>query len=304
MEKYDFIIIGAGVAGLAGAIYSARVGMKTVCLGENLGGAITQADKVENYPGFESISGAELAEKIRKHAESYENAEIRKEEVEEVSKNEKGFVVKSDKEVYNAKSILFATGTKWRKLEIPGAKELEGKGISYCALCDAPLFKNKIVAVIGGSDSAAKEALVLAEHAKKVYIIYRGEKIHPESANMEKIKKNKKIEIINKTNLAEVKGKNIVESVVLDKEYLGKKELKLDGVFVSIGHIVLSELADKLGVKINEKDEIITDKLGKTNIDGVYAAGDVTDTKIKQVVTGVALACIAANSAFEFVTKK
>ncbi|MEK6846853.1 MAG: FAD-dependent oxidoreductase, partial [Nanoarchaeota archaeon] len=185
-----------------------------------------------------------------------------------------------------------------------GAKEFENKGVAYCALCDAPLFKNKVVAVVGGSDSAAKDALVLTEHAKKVYMIYRGEKIRPEPINYERVMSNKKIEVINNTNVTEVKGKQFVEKVILDKPYKGSKELDLQGVFVAIGHIIISDLAKSIGVKTNEKGEIIIDhRTAETNLPGVFAAGDVADTPFKQLITGVAEGCTAAFSAYEYLTK-
>jgi len=215
-------------------------------------------------------------------------------------------LVKTNKGEYFGKTILFATGTKWKKLpeSVKGSKEFENKGVNFCALCDSPLYKNKVVAVIGGSDSAAKDAMVLAEHAKKVYIIYRGEQIHPEPINFERIKANKKIEIINKTNVIEIRGDKAVREVVLDREYKGKKELALDGVFVAIGHIVLSDLAKEIGVKLNEKGEIILNhKTSETNVAGVFAAGDVADKEFKQAITGVAEGCTAAYSAYEFITK-
>jgi len=309
-NDYDFIIIGAGVAGLASAMYGARLGMRTLCLGSShgselpIGGVITTTNIVENYPGFIRLSGEELAEEMRKHAESYELAAIKEEKVEKIEKKGLSFLVKTDKNQYNSKTILFATGTKWKKLDVPGSKEFENKGIAYCALCDSPLFKGKVVAVIGGSDSAAKDALVLAEHAKKVYIIYRKEKIRAEPINMERIEKNKKIEIINNTNVVKVKGNKFVKSVILDREYSGKKELQLEGVFVAIGHIALSDLAKELGIALNDKGEIIINhKTSETNIDGVFAAGDVADKPFKQAITGVAEGCTAAYSAFEYISK-
>ena len=224
--------------------------------------------------------------------------------MEKIEKTNKDFIITSDKKKYAAKTLLFATGTKWKKLDVPGSKEFENKGVAYCALCDSPLFKNKIVAVVGGSDSAAKDALVLAEHAKKVYIIYRKEKIRAEPVNMKRIENNKKIEIVNNSNVIEIKGDKSVKSVILDKEFNGNKELILDGVFVAIGHVPLSDLAKQIGVKTNDKDEIIIDhKTAGTNVGGVFAAGDVADKEFKQAITGVAEGCTAAYSAFEYVSK-
>jgi len=231
---------------------------------------------------------------------------LMEEKVQKIKKNEDKFEVTTDKNSFEAKTILFATGTKWKKLppEVRGGQDFENKGVNYCALCDAPLYRNKVVCVIGGSDTAAKDALVLAEHAKKVYIIYRGEKIRAEPINQKIVESNQKIEIINKANVLEVKGKQFVESVVLDREYGGSMNLPLNGVFVAIGHIVLSDLAKTLGVKLNEKGEIIIDhKTSETNISGVFAAGDVADKPFKQAITGVAEGCTAAYSAFEYLSK-
>ncbi|MEK6855239.1 MAG: FAD-dependent oxidoreductase [Nanoarchaeota archaeon] len=309
-ENYDFIILGAGVSGLAAGMYGARLGLKSLVLGAThgselpVGGVITTTNVVENYPGFIRLTGTELADKIKDHALDYELVSIKEEKVESVEKKGNLFFVKSDKECYKGKTILFATGTKWKRLEVPGSREFENRGVAYCALCDGPLFKNKIVAVIGGSDSAAKDALLLAEHVKKVYIIYRGEKIHPEPINMERIESNKKIEIINNTNVVEIKGEQFVRSAVLDRAYKDKKEIELDGVFVAIGHVVLSELAKPLGVKLNAKGEIVIDhKTSETNIPGIFAGGDVADKQFKQAITGVAEGCTAAYSAYEFITK-
>lgn len=309
-KEYDFIIIGAGGAGLAAAMYAARLGLKTLCLGHShgtempLGGVITTTNVVENYPGFIRLTGTEIADKIREHAQSYDLVDLKEEKAESIEKNKDLFTIKTPENTYVGKTILFATGTKWRKLEVKGSKEFENKGVAYCALCDAPLFKNKTVCVVGGSDSAAKDAMVLAEHAKKVYIIYRGEKIRPEPINYERVLKNKKIEIINNTNITEIKGKNFVEKVVLDKEYKGSKELELNGVFVAIGHIILSDLAKALKVKTNEKGEIeINHKTSETSVKGIFAAGDVADKPFKQLITGVAEGCTAAFSAYEYISK-
>ena len=312
MEKeYDFVILGAGVTGLAAAMYGARLGLKTLVLGAShgselpVGGVITTTNIVENYPGFIKLTGTELSDKIRDHAKSYDLVEIKEEKVESVEKKGKLFLVKTKRNSYVGKTILFATGTKWKKLDVPGSKEFENKGIAYCALCDSPLFKNKVVGLVGGSDSAAKDAMVLAEHAKKVYIIYRGEKIHPEPINLKRIEANKKIEVISKANVVEIKGGQVLEKVVLDRNYNGKKELELQGLFIAIGHVVLSDLAKTLGVKLNSKGEIILDhRTSETNLPGVFAAGDVGDKAFKQAITGVAEGCTAAHSAYEYITKE
>ena len=309
-KDFDFIILGAGVTGLAAAMYGARLGLKSLCLGAShgtelpIGGVITTTNIVENYPGFIRLTGTELSDKIRDHALSYDLVKIKEEKVETVEKKKNFFIIKTNKREYSGKTILFATGTKWKKLDVKGSNKFENRGVAYCALCDAVLFKGKTVALVGGSDSAAKDALVLAEHVKKVYIIYRGEQIHPEPINMERVKATKNIEIINRTNIIEIKGDQFVKSVILDKPYNGKNELAVEGVFVAIGHIALSDLAKTLGVKLNEKGEIIINhKTSETNIPGVYSAGDVADKPFKQAITGVAEGCTAAYSAFEYITK-
>lgn len=311
-KEFDFIVLGGGGTGLAAAMYASRLGLKTLVLGHSfgtelpIGGVITTTHVVENYPGFTSISGPGLAKKIEEHAFSYNLVTAKAERAIDIKKTRNSFFVKTEKANYLGKTILFATGTKWRKLpeNVKGSRKFENHGVSYCALCDGPLFKKKTVAVVGGSDSAAKDALLLTEYAKKIYIIYKGNEIHPEPINMERVKKSNKIEIINKTNVKEIKGRGIVSSIVLDKSYRGKKELSVEGIFVAIGHVALSGLAKTLHVKLNKAGEIeINHKTSETNVPGVYAAGDVTDKPFKQLITGVADGCTAAYSAYEYITK-
>lgn len=302
---HDVIIIGGGVAGLAAGMYAGRLKMKTMIIAETKGGTIILTDVVENYPGFKLITGRELTDRLEEHARDY-NIEFKDGRVTKLEKgeNEGCFYVYADDEKFEAKTLIIATGTKHRKLKVPGAEEFENKGVHYCALCDGAFFKDKRVGVVGGSDSAAKEALVLAEYAKKVYMIYRGEKIRPEPINAKRIERNSKIEVITNTNITEIKGKDKVNKVVLDKEYNGSKELELDGVFVAIGGIPLSDIAKPLGVKTNEKGEIKIDRQAKTNVKGVFAAGDVVDTAFKQAITGVAEGVTAAYSAYLHVKEK
>src|SRR3989344_3873051 len=307
MEMYDAAIIGAGVVGLAAGMYAGRLNLKTVVLGTTsgselpIGGVITLTDTVDNYPGFKHLTGVELAQKMEEHARDYD-IEIKEEKAIDITKNkDSSFTIKTEGSSYNTRTIIFATGAKWKELQMKGADTFKNKGVHYCALCDGALFHDKAIAVIGGSDSAAKEALLLANYGKKVYIIYRGEKIRPEPVNLKLIEKNKKIEVINNTNVVEILGDKFVNKVILDREYKGKKELQLDGIFGAIGHIPLSDLAVKLGVKINAKNEIMVDRNSKTNVPGVFAAGDVVDSGFKQAITGIGEGVVASYSAYTYV---
>jgi thioredoxin reductase (NADPH) len=309
-NSYDFLIIGAGGVGLASAMYAARMNMKTLVLGTTsgselpIGGVITLTHVVENYPGFISLTGTELAQKIEEHAREYTQVTIKEEKVVSVKKEGKIFSVSTDEgNTYSATTILFATGAKWRKLPMKGALEFENRGVHYCALCDGPVYSGKNVAIVGGSDSAAKEALFLASNAKKVYIIYRGDEIRPEPHNGKLIANEKKIEVILKTNIVEIVGSKFVEKIMLDNPYNGNKELLVDAVFGAIGHVPLSEVAFALGVALNEKKEIPVKRDSSTNIEGVFAAGDVTDSDFKQLITGVSEGVTAAHSAFQYIKK-
>jgi thioredoxin reductase (NADPH) len=294
---YDTIIIGGGCAGLAAAMYAGRLNMKTLLLAGDIGGTITKTDNVENYPGFIKLTGMELAQKLEEHARDYD-IEVVEEKADAITKKENCFYVKDRKSTYKAKTLIFATGSKWKKLNIPGEEEFSNKGVHYCALCDGIMYKNKVVSVIGGSDSAAKEALVLAEHASKVYILIRGDKIKGEPINNERVAKNEKIEVLTKTEISEIKGDTFVTHAILKD----MRKLDLQGVFVAIGHIPLSDLAIPLGVKINKKKEIPIDRESQTNVPGIFAAGDVCDTVFKQAITGVGEAVSAVYSAYTYVS--
>ena len=308
MEKFDIAIIGGGCTGLGAAVYAARFNMKTIVFAGRLGGLIQDTHLVENYPGFKSLTGYELFQKLLEHAKEYSNeVKIVEEFVKDIEKKSGEFLVKGEKTNIQTKTILFGTGTRTKKLNVPGEKEFSNKGVSYCATCDAPLFKNKVCIVVGGSDSAVKESLLLAEYAKKVYIVYRGKQVHPEPINMKRAElliKKGKLEIINNANITEVKGDKFVTSVIFDRPYKGNKEFKCEGVFIEIGHIVESDLAKKLGVKLDEKGEILIDRDSKTNIESIYAAGDVAARDWKQAIGGGAEGVIATNSAYNYIQEK
>jgi len=306
METYDLVIIGAGCAGASGGMYASRMNMKTLMIGEMPGGLITTTHLVENWPGIKAISGPDLAMSLIDHATSF-GVQMKGEKVqkiepiavsEEAQKAGKvpGYIVRTDSAQYVAKTVLIATGTKHKKIDCPGEKEFENKGVSYCALCDGAFYKGKIVSIVGGGDSAAKEALFLAEFAAKVYVIARTT-LHPEPVNLDRVKANPKIEIIEGSQIVEIMGSNKVEKVRLQSG----KEIPMDGVFVAIGHIPLSTLAEDLGVKLNAHQEIEINRKSETNILGIYAAGDVCDTGFKQAITGAAEAITASYWAFEYI---
>lgn len=301
---YDFIIIGGGISGLSGAMYATRLGLKTLTLAEMPGGLITTTHLVENWPGIKSISGPDLAVSLYDHAVA-SGTEIKNEKAVKVEKTDgKGYKVTTKSGEYEGKAILFATGTEHKKLGIPGEKEFENKGVSYCALCDGAFFKGKTVCIVGGGDSAAKEALFLSEHASQVYIIVRRDVLRAEPINAERVAKNNKIEILYKSQLEEIiGGENSKVSKVRFKPGEGKysgQEIPMDGVFLAIGHNAQTELAKELGVDLNEKNEIMINRKAETNIPGVFAAGDCADTEFKQAITGSAEAVTAAYYAYHY----
>ena len=295
-KTYDIIILGGGPTALGCAIYAARFAMDLLVIGKVYGGLIVSTHIVENYPAITSISGQGLMEMFRDHMNSL-NIPYISDEIRSIEKLEDYFVLHSFFQKFKAHSICIATGSERRKLGIPGEEEFAGRGVSYCATCDGPFYKDKVVCVIGGSDSAAKEALFLAQNTKKVYIIYRGEEIRAEPINKKRVLENEKIEIIYKTNVVEIKGEGNVKSIVFDNG----NELVVDGVFVEIGSIPNSDLAKRIGVETNEKGEIMINRKSETNIPGIYAAGDVADAPFKQAITGVSEGVIAAYSAFDYV---
>ena len=305
MDKiYDVTIIGGGVAGFSAAMYAGRLKLSTLLIAENRGGTIILTNHVTNWPGTKSISGLDLASNIEAHAKEYK-PEIIDAKAVKAQKTKDGFsIADSNGKTYNSRTLIIATGSSMRKLNIPGEKELEGKGVHTCALCDGFFYSDKTVAVIGGSDSAAKEALLLTQWAKKVYIIYRGESIRAEPVNLERVKASEKIEVLNHTNVKEIKGKTKVESLILDKSHKGTTEFPVDAVFIEIGRTPNSDLAKQLGIKLNEKSEIIINRKAETNIPGVFACGDVCDTIFKQAIVGAGEAVLAAYCAYEYLQKK
>lgn len=302
-DIYDTIIIGGGVSGLSAAMYAGRLRLKTLVISEVKGGTIITTNDIRNWPGIKIIDGIKLAKQIEEHAFEYD-IKFQQDVVDSLEKSGNEYLVKIKNKQYKTKTLILATGTKVRKLSVPGEKEFANKGVHYCALCDGFFYKDKVVAVVGGSDSAAKEAVLLTQWAKKVYIIYRKEKIRAEPYNLDAINKSNKIDVITNTNVIEVLGDKNVTAVKLDKKYKGKDELQLDAVFVEIGHIPLSKLAEDMGVEVNKKKEIKINRSCETNLPGIFAAGDVVDDRFKQAIIGSAEGVMAAYGVYEYLKKQ
>ena len=305
MESLELVIIGAGAAGLAAGIYAARSGLKTLILEEKLaGGNTADAPIIENYPGFLSISGRELAQKMLAHCKKF-NVEIH--EMERVTGlNLKGErkTVKTDKAVYETKTVIIASGTHYRELGVPGEKEFYGRGVSYCGVCDGPLFKGKRVLVVGGGNAAAITALYIAGLASQVKLSHRRDVLRAEESLVKALESKENVEILWNTELKEIKGKNLVEKVTLFNNKTGDTwELKIDGVFVQVGEVPNSQLAREAGVKVDEGGYIVVDVRQRTNIAGVYAAGDVTNHPVKQVGTAVGQGITAALEAYGYIRR-
>lgn len=305
MKNYDLIIIGAGPAGLSASIYASRYGLKHLVIGSLLGGQISGTHLIDNYPGIEDASGFEFSQKFGNHAKKY-GVEILPKIIKNIQKNNSIFEIEMEEgEKISAKTIILATGTKHRKLNIPGEKEFAGKGVSYCATCDGFFYKNKIVAVVGGNDSAAGAAVYLADIAEKVYIIYRKDKLRAEPYWVDLVEKNKKIQIIYNTNITEILGATKIEKIKLDNPHSNQAELLIDGLFIEAGSEPNFDFAKNLNIESDEQGYVKIKSDTSTNVEGVWAAGDITDgsDKFRQVITAAAEGAIAARSVYNFFKK-
>ena len=301
---YELAIIGGGPAGYSAAIYAVRAGIKTLVIDKGMGGGLANVSpKIENYPGFESISGMDLMEKMKQHASKYAGINFN-EEVKKIEKSKDNFNIKSDKKLYIVKALILCMGTDYRKLNTPGEKELTGKGVSYCATCDGFFFKGKKVAVIGGGNTALIEAIFLKQiGCEEVFVIHRRDQLRAEKAyEDEAIEKG--VQILYHTHVDSINGQQNVEFLEIHDVKTDKKsKFPIDGVFVSIGEEPQNELAKELEVKLDSRGFIIVDKQQKTNVKGVYAAGDITGG-LRQVVTACAEGAVAALASTEVLNKK
>ena len=304
-KTYDLIILGGGPAGLTAAIYAGRYNLKVLVVAKSIGGTANLAGEVENWPGYIG-PGIELMRNIKNQAERF-GAEFLEGEISSVEKNNDDFILNlSDKKVYG-KTLVIALGTEHRQLDVPGEKEFLGKGVSYCATCDGNFFKNKTVAVIGGADSAARAALYLSSICKKIHIIYRRHEMRCEPVSLSNICGKENIEIHYHSNPVEIIGENTVEKLKIITDWPDKEKVEhvipVDGVFIEIGATPTSKVVESLGLDM-EDGYIVTDKETNTNIEGVFAAGDVSNNFFKQIVTASAEGAIAAKKVHEYLLGK
>ena len=317
VEIYDLIIIGGGPAGITAGIYAARQKINTLLITKSFGGQVVRkAVAIENYPGFEGISGMELIQKLEKHLRKFTllnsrkanltgQVDIEKDEVTKLKKIGNHFFVQTrSKNRFQSKAVIVASGADPRPLEVPGEKEFIGKGVSYCTTCDAPLFVNKTVAVIGGGNAGFEAAIFLSLIAKKIYILEYGKKVGADEINQERVKKTKKVEIITNTALKRIRGNQFVNSLIYqDRKTRKSITLPVEGIFVEVGSQPATSFVKGL-VDFNEKDEIIVNpKTGETRIPGLFAAGDIDDVPYKQIVIAAGEGTKAALSAYNYLQK-
>jgi thioredoxin reductase (NADPH) len=305
MENWDIIIIGAGSAGLAAGIYAVRSGLTTLILDEKFaGGTISDAPTVVNYPGFAEISGGELAEKMTSHCRKLGATIHDLEPVTELELTGEKKIVKTSKATYEAKAIIFSTGSHYKEIGVKGEKEFRGKGVSYCGVCDGPFFKGKKVLIVGGGNSACITTLYLSGIASQVTVTHRRQAFRAEESLVTDIASKGNVNILWNTEIQEIKGDRQVKAVILKNNLTQQiTELSVDAVFVQVGEAPNSQIAKASGIEIDEHGYIKIDIRQQTNLPGVFAAGDVTNHPVKQVGTAVGQGITAALEAYSFIRR-
>jgi len=297
---YDLIIIGGGPAGITAGIYASRKKLKTLILTKDFIGQTGLTGTIENWPGEKSITGLELMNKFERHLKNYD-VEIKEEEVISLEKD-KDFSVKTKKEEFNSKAVIIATGRKARALNIPGEKEFVGKGVVYCTTCDAPLFKDKKVVVVGGGNAGLESAIELTDHTSEVFLFEAALRLSGDEFLQERAKE-KGVEIFTNRKIKEIKGSSFVEEVIFDDS--GEEgKMQIEGIFIQIGSIPITEFIGDDLVDFNQSGEVVVDsKTCKTKTDGLFAAGDVTDARDKQIVVATGEGTKASLSAYNYLKK-
>ncbi len=298
MESYDTVIIGAGPAGLNAAIYAVRAGLSAIVLdGKTAGGLVAESPAIENYLGFSSIDGMKLSAKFKTHAQHY--VQIKEiEPVTDIIRKEDVFLVKTERGEYSAKTIILATGSEHRHLGIPGEEEFSGRGVSYCSTCDGFFFRNKEVLVVGGGNTAVGDAIYLKGVGCNVRLVHRRGSLRAEKALQDKMF-SMDIPVMWDSELVEIYGDSKVKGVRVRNKKTGEiSDVAVDGIFISIGEDPNNDLAKNLGVKLADDGYVIIDRFSRTNVPGVYAAGDLTGG-VKQIIVAASEGAVAALSAYE-----
>lgn len=296
---YDTIIIGSGPAGLTAAIYASRREMKTLVIGKETGGQVIWASEIENYPGFKNIKNYELIENITEQVKHL-GVEILVAEVREIIKKDKYYVIRTVTQEYETKTIILALGLVPRKLGIPGEKEFNGRGVSFCANCDGPFFKNKPVAVVGGGNAALDAAEVMSKIASEVHLIHKQEKFQGFEAVLTKVKAAQNVKIYTNTEAIALKGEKRLEKITIKNNISGQTEdIDINGIFIEIGRIADPGLVKEF-VETDERGQIVVDEKCRTKEAGIFAAGDITTVPFKQITVACGQGTIAALSAYEY----
>ena len=302
-QTWDVLIVGGGTAGLGAALYAARYNLKTLVIAKVYGGTGNEAHLVDNWMGDPGITGMDLMKKYINHVKKLE-VPLVEGTVDATKKEGNEFTttatVGGTQHTFKSKTIILCSGMKHNHLGVPGEEEFAKKGVSYCYTCDAAFYKDLTAGVVGGSDSAAQAALLLSEYAKKVYVFYRKDKLRAEPITTEKVYADPKIEVQHNVNVTEITGEKMVNGVKLDNG----EDVKLDGIFIQIGAKPDPALANMLGVKLDDQQFIAVDRESRTNVEGVYAAGDMTNgTTLKQFITSAADGSKAAQQAYLYLQK-
>ncbi len=297
---YDVIIIGSGPAGMTAGIYAARREMKTLIIGQTLGGQLVWANEIENYPGFETIKSFELINKIKEQTLKT-GAEFKEDEVKRIEKTIEGnFLLHTSRETFEARTVIVAMGLSPRRLAAPGEIEFNGRGVSYCANCDGPFYKGKNVAIIGGGNSALDAAEFMSKIAKQVYLIHRNESFKAFDILVGEVENRENIKILLNTEIKNIAGSQKVEKIeLINKQSNSEQEIDVDGVFIEVGRIASTDLVNDLADR-NDKNQIIINSKTETKTPGLFAAGDVTDCEFKQITVAMGQATVAALSAYQY----
>ena len=305
IQTYDVVIAGQGAAAFSAGMYAARYQIKPIIIGETFGGETAIGGLIENYPGYPEIDGFDLMMKFRESADKYD-VPVVDDKVISISKSGNCFEINTAGDnKFLAVSVILAVGRERRTLNLQHEEEWTGRGVSYCSVCDAPLHRGNTVSVVGGGDSAVKGASLLSKYAEKVYIIYRKDSFtRPEPVNLRHLEESQNIEAIFNTNVIGLKGVDGLQSIVLDRKHNGMNEIEVDGIFIEIGADPRIDLAKQLNIELNDIDEIVVDKMGRTNVNGIMAAGDVTDASgdLKQTITAASQGALAATASYEWVS--